>query len=97
MVSHSSTLSIVVVFFLVVMINCFGIQPTIATGHPNITHAANVKCNVFDLLQVCKDSVVDVAESGEDKNLEDLRDLLIEECEEMNGLLVAKCLMKNVV
>lgn len=57
-------------------------------------HAANTKCNVFDLLETCKDSVVDVAETGDDKNLEDLREYLVEECEEMTGLLVAKCLMK---
>lgn len=61
---------------------------------PTSSHAANVKCNVFDLLETCKDSVVDVADSGEDKNLEDLREMLVDECEEMSGLLVAKCLMK---
>lgn len=56
-------------------------------------HSPNTHCNVYDLLEDCRDVVVQVAGGGE-KNLGELDQFLIDECSEMSGLLVAKCLMK---
>ena len=57
-------------------------------------HAANTHCNVYDLLEDCKDSLVDVTNGGDQKVEGELDKFLIDECREMSGLLVAKCLMK---
>lgn len=56
-------------------------------------HSPSTHCNVYDLLEDCKDNVIQLA-GGEEKNLGELDEFLIEECSEMSGLLVAKCLMK---
>lgn len=70
-----------------VLISCFA-------TNVSAKHAANVHCNIFDLLEDCKDTVVDVASDGGKKTVGQLDKFLIEECQEMSGLLVAKCLMK---
>lgn len=57
-------------------------------------HAPSSKCNVFDLLEDCKESVVDIAGDGTEKSLGELDQFLISECDGMSGLIVAKCLMK---
>jgi len=56
-------------------------------------HAPNTKCNVYDLLEDCKDTVIDISK-GDEKTVGDLDKFLTDECREMSGLLVAKCLMK---
>lgn len=57
-------------------------------------HSPNTHCNVYDLLEDCKDTVVDITDEGEGMSLGELDNYLIQECAEMSGLLVAKCLMK---
>jgi hypothetical protein len=57
-------------------------------------HSPNTHCNVYDLLEDCKETVVDVADDGGTISVGELDNYLIEECQEMSGLLVAKCLMK---
>jgi len=72
--------------FLLVLLGCF-----LAI---NAKHAPSTHCNVYDLLEDCKDKVVDITPGGDKKMVGDLDKFLIDECSEMSGLLVAKCLMK---
>lgn len=60
----------------------------------NAKHSPNTHCNVYDLLEDCKETVVDITDEGEGMSLGELDNYLIDECSEMSGLLVAKCLMK---
>lgn len=60
----------------------------------NAKHSPDTHCNVYDLLEDCKESVIDITDEGESMSLGELDKYLIDECAEMSGLLVAKCLMK---
>ena len=57
-------------------------------------HSPNTHCNVYDLLEDCKEKVIDITPEGDRKTVGELDQFLITECGEMSGLLVAKCLMK---
>ncbi|CAB9520526.1 expressed unknown protein [Seminavis robusta] len=56
-------------------------------------HAPSTHCNVYDILEDCKDRVIEITKGG-GKSLGELDNYLIDECKGMSGLIVAKCLMK---
>jgi hypothetical protein len=49
---------------------------------------------VYDILEDCKKSVIEITPDGTEKSLGELDKFLISECDGMSGLIVAKCLMK---
>ena len=60
-------------------------------------HAPSTHCNVYDILEDCKEKVIQFVEddkSATKKSLGELDKYLIDECKGMSGLIVAKCLMK---
>ena len=63
--------------------------PSVTARHNPSTH-----CNVYDLLEDCKDSVVDVLDTKSQTNLKELDNFLIQQCQSFSGMIVAKCLMK---
>ena len=65
----------------------------VTTTTTTAKHSPNTHCDVYDLLEDCKSNVIKLAD-GDEKELGELDNYLIEECKEMSGLLVAKCLMK---
>ncbi|CAB9525607.1 expressed unknown protein [Seminavis robusta] len=56
-------------------------------------HAPSSRCNVYDILEDCKDQVYKITKKGK-KSLGELDDYLIDECQGMKGMIVAKCIMK---
>jgi len=79
--------------FSVVSRFLLGLFLLLATTVTNAKHSPNTHCNVYDLLEDCRDNVIKLA-GGETKQLGELDKFLIDECSSMSGLLVAKCLMK---